>query len=137
MALRSFRLTIFCNLLQKMWQKSAKARKTLIRTTLIRLSRGWLAWAIALVWLGGLITMAPAQAAPYCRTTAEHTICVLSIKRSAKNYWEYRATVRVDGIQRPIELYNCRDRLRIQKDGIVVPFEAAGAGSVICQLFDR
>jgi hypothetical protein len=99
--------------------------------------RLWLAWAIGLFWLGGMAMMAPAQAAPYCRTTAEHTICVLSIKRSAKNYWEYRAAVSIDGVERPIERYNCRDRLRIQNDGIVKQFESAGAGSVICRLFDR
>lgn len=102
-----------------------------------------LVWAIGIIWLGimlgilGIIKMPPAQAVPYCRTTSQHTVCILSIKRSAKNYWEYRATTRVDGVERPMEIYNCRDRLRTQKDGTPIPFEPAGAGSVICQLFNR
>ncbi|WAL59684.1 hypothetical protein [Thermocoleostomius sinensis] len=107
--------------------------------------REWWIWAIGLLGLGviglsligSLMVISPAQAALYCRSTGEHTICILSIKRSAKNYWEYRASVRVDGVERPIELYNCRDRLRTQRDGTTLPFEPAGAGTVICHLFDR
>jgi hypothetical protein len=45
-----------------------------------------------------------------CRQYKHHEICVLSIKRSAKNYWEYLASVQVDGVKRPIERYDCRNR---------------------------
>ena len=78
----------------------------------------------------------PAQAA-FCRQSSDRLICIVSIQRSAKNYWEYRARVSVDGIKRPIEVYNCRDRIRIRKDGSVVPFESDGAGKLICRFFQN
>jgi hypothetical protein len=78
----------------------------------------------------------PAEAA-FCRQSSDRLICIVSIKRSAKNYWEYRASVSVDGIKRPIEVYNCRDRIRIRKDGAVVPFESDGAGELICHFFQK
>jgi hypothetical protein len=78
----------------------------------------------------------PAEAS-FCRNSSDRLICIVSIKRSAKNYWEYRASVSIDGIQRPIEVYNCRDRIRIRKDGSVVPFESDGAGELICRFFPK
>jgi hypothetical protein len=86
-----------------------------------------------LLWLAMPL---PAEAA-FCRHSKSHDICILDIKRSAKNYWEYRAAVKVDEVERPIEVYNCRDRTRTRQDGIVVPFEPNGAGEVICQLFKQ
>jgi CO dehydrogenase/acetyl-CoA synthase beta subunit len=76
----------------------------------------------------------PARAAT-CRQTAAHTVCILSIERSAKNYWEYRAAVKVDAETRPVEVYNCRERIRVKRDGSTRPFEPNGAGEVICTLF--
>ena len=76
----------------------------------------------------------PAEAS-FCRNFNDRSICILSIKRSAKNYWEYRASVSVNGVERPIEVYNCRDRVRIRKDGVVVPFEPDGPGQIICNFF--
>jgi len=78
----------------------------------------------------------PAEAS-FCRHSNEHSICILSIKRSAKNYWEYRAAVTVDGVERPIEVYNCRDRIRVRKDGTVVPFDPNSPGELICSFFQR
>ncbi|MBE9125384.1 hypothetical protein IQ257_02470 [Coleofasciculus sp. LEGE 07092] len=78
----------------------------------------------------------PAEAS-FCRNTKDHSICILSIKRSAKYYWEYRAVVSVDGIERPLEIYNCRSRLRVQKDGTAVPFEPNGTGELICNVLKR
>lgn len=78
----------------------------------------------------------PAEAS-VCRNSNDHSICILSIKRSAKNYWEYRAAVSVDGVERPIEIYNCRDLLRVRQDGTVVPFEPHGPGELICSFFQR
>ncbi|MBW4577740.1 MAG: hypothetical protein KME08_21120 [Aphanothece sp. CMT-3BRIN-NPC111] len=75
----------------------------------------------------------PAEAS-FCRNTNDHFICILSIKRSAKNYWEYRAAVSVDGVERPIEIYNCRDRLIVREDRSTVPFEPNGAGELICSV---
>jgi hypothetical protein len=78
----------------------------------------------------------PAEAS-FCRNSNNHSICILSIKRSAKNYWEYRAAVSVDGVERPIEVYNCRDRIRVRTDRTVVPFEPNSPGELICSFFQR
>jgi hypothetical protein len=49
-----------------------------------------------------------AEAQPLCRNMAEHQVCVESIKRSAKYYWEYRVVVSVDGETRSAKRYDCR-----------------------------
>lgn len=54
-----------------------------------------------------LAVILPAQAS-FCRNS-DRLICLLSIKPSAKNHWEYRAAVSIDQVTRPVELYNCRD----------------------------
>lgn len=93
---------------------------------------------IALVLFLTLSFAVPLPAfASSCRNYNDRSICILSIKRSAKNYWEYRAAVSVDGVERPIEIYNCRDRVRVRKDGTVVPFQPNGAGEFICNLINR
>lgn len=91
---------------------------------------------LLLLTLSLFAVVLPAEAS-FCRHSNDHLICILSIKRSAKNYWEYRATVNVDGVKRSIEVYNCRDRIRVRKDGTVVPFEPNGPGELICGFFQR
>ncbi|MBP0019213.1 MAG: hypothetical protein J7647_16885 [Cyanobacteria bacterium SBLK] len=78
----------------------------------------------------------PAHAA-FCSQQGDRQICIVQIKRSAKNYWEYRAKVKINGEVRPTEIYNCRDRLRIEKNGSVVPFLPQGAGEYICSFFQK
>jgi hypothetical protein len=92
-----------------------------------------IALVLILVFILSFTIALPAQAA-FCHTVNGHNICILSIKRSAKNYWEYRASVSVDGVAKPVEIYNCRDRLRIQKDGTAVPFITDGPGELICSM---
>ncbi len=65
-----------------------------------------------------------------------HQICILSIKRSAKNYWEYRATVSVDKVKRPTEVYNCRERVKVQEGVTILPFEQKDPGEMICSFFN-
>jgi hypothetical protein len=65
-----------------------------------------------------------------------HQICILSINRSAKNYWEYKAVVSVDGVKRPTEVYNCRERVKVQKGKAVLPFEQKDPGEMICSFFN-
>lgn len=79
----------------------------------------------------------PAKATSFCRNYRDRTICILSIKRSAKYYWQYLATVSIDGVNRDQEVYNCRDRLRIEKNGNVETFEPRGAGELICRFFEK
>ncbi|AFY45426.1 hypothetical protein [Nostoc sp. PCC 7107] len=75
--------------------------------------------------------------ASVCRNYDGRQICILSINRSAKNFWEYRAIVSVDGEKRPLELYNCRQKVRIQLDGTVIPFENQDPGQFICSFFKK
>ncbi|NEQ26850.1 MAG: hypothetical protein F6K28_49055 [Microcoleus sp. SIO2G3] len=92
-------------------------------------------FSIAIALLGWMNFAQPAAAAaPICRSLNGHNICILSIQRSAKYPWEYRAAIRIDAQTRPIEKYNCRDRLHTQQDGRSVPFEPQGAGELICRL---
>ncbi len=95
-------------------------------------------WVSILLWVvsGWIMITHPAHAA-ICRTVDHHRICILEIKRSAKYYWEYRASVSIDGDRTPIEIYNCRDRTKQQEDGSIVPFRENGAGPIICQLVHR
>ena len=51
----------------------------------------------------------PAEAS-VCRNYQGREICIVDIKRSAKNYWEYRVILSVGGVKQPLEVYNCRDR---------------------------
>ena len=81
-----------------------------------------------------LLAVLPVEAKSFCRPSGARSICILSIKRSAKNHWGYRAVVSVDGVARPLEVYNCRDRLRVRQDGKVVRFEPQGPGELICNL---
>jgi hypothetical protein len=76
----------------------------------------------------------PADAAS-CRTLNDHIICILDIQRSAKNYWQYRASISIDGIAKPAEFYNCRDRHIVRKDGTRIKFEPNGIGNFICRLY--
>ncbi|MDZ8188173.1 MAG: hypothetical protein RMX96_25380 [Nostoc sp. ChiSLP02] len=74
--------------------------------------------------------------ASLCRNYNDREICIVSISRSAKNYWEYRAAVSVDKVKTPIEVYNCRQRVKIQQNGTVVRFEPKSAGEMICSFFN-
>lgn len=76
----------------------------------------------------------PVQAAT-CRTVGEREICILSIKRSAKNYWEYRAKVQVDGEVKPIQIYDCRKKITVQDNKVLELFEQDGTAEVVCSFF--
>lgn len=98
-------------------------------------------WAVVIVLLAlpfaaWLINIAAAPASSdRCRTFNGHEVCISSIRRSAKSYWEYRTVVNIDGIKQPLELYNCRDRTRIlASDGTIIPFLTGKTGDWVCQL---
>ena len=80
--------------------------------------------------------IASPAAASVCRNYNNHQICILNIQRSAKNYWEYRAAVSIDGVKGDTEVYNCRDRVKVQKER-VVPFKSDDSGSIVCSFFQR
>ncbi|KOR37309.1 MULTISPECIES: hypothetical protein [Planktothricoides] len=92
--------------------------------------------AFVLIFLLSFSIAQPAAAA-FCRNYKGNSICILSIERSAKYYWEYRAAVKVNGATRPVEIYNCRDRTRTKADGKIVSFEKNGAGNLICTVLNQ
>lgn len=89
---------------------------------------------LSLILAGGLLSPA-AQAAPLCRTVAEHQVCVVKITRSAKYYWEYRAVVEVDAQRRPMGRYNCRTRTYTSHKGEQIANDVAT--QVICSFFKQ
>lgn len=87
------------------------------------------------VWLLLLLSLTlPVQAAT-CRTLNDQEICILTIKRSAKNYWEYRAKVQVDGEVKPMQVYDCRKKIAIQNNKVLELFEQDGTAEVVCSFF--
>ncbi|MBD2293777.1 hypothetical protein H6G06_09800 [Anabaena sphaerica FACHB-251] len=72
-----------------------------------------------------------------CRHYDIHEICILTIKRSAKKYWEYSASVSVDGVKIPVEIYNCRAKFKVNKDGTVSQFRENSPGEMICSFFKK
>ncbi|MEG4841210.1 hypothetical protein [Microcoleus sp. B9-D4] len=78
----------------------------------------------------------PADAS-VCRNDRGREICIVDIKRSAKNYWEYRVILSVDGVKKPLEVYNCRDRTTVKKDGTVLAFGQNNPGEIVCRFFNK
>ena len=76
-----------------------------------------------------------ADAAYICRNYEGHDICILKIKRSAKKYWEYQASVSIDGIKQPRSTYNCRGQFKVKKDTKIIPFSKDVSGKMLCSLF--
>ncbi len=80
--------------------------------------------------------VAPAEAAPiHCRTLKEQRVCIEWIKRSAKRYWEYEATVSIAGVAQARQIYDCRSRVIVDKDDTAFSFGRNDPGSVVCDLF--
>lgn len=72
-----------------------------------------------------------------CRARHAQEVCILQLKRSAKNYWEYRAKVSIDGEkQKNIEIYNCRDRTLTRKGKYPIPLSGS-PGELVCQTFQK
>jgi hypothetical protein len=91
---------------------------------------------ILLLLIFSLSVASPAWAM-VCRNYEGHQICILSIQRSAKKYWEYQAAVSVDGVKTPVETYNCRGRFKLQKDRSVIQFTENSPGEIICSFFKK
>jgi hypothetical protein len=94
---------------------------------------------IAILGLGGLgadrAEAAPVLGASSCRTFRGNEVCVLTQKRSAKRFWEYKAQVTVNGERQPLWVYNCRDRTKAERDGTVFEFDRDDPGDVICKVY--
>ncbi|MCC0176912.1 hypothetical protein I4641_07960 [Waterburya agarophytonicola K14] len=94
----------------------------------------FLALLLIIFWLG----FTPVAQADMCRDRFDGRVCILKLKRSAKNYWEYRAKVSIDGKkQKNIEIYNCRDRTLTRKGKYPIPFKPDSPGELVCKTFQR
>ena len=67
--------------------------------------------ALAAPLIGAVSLPARADDSLLCRPAENHQVCIVSIKRSAKNFWEYRVQLKIDGQIRPKERYDCRRSL--------------------------
>lgn len=106
---------------------------------MVSVIRSAIALTIALTAACGMMLVAAGRPAiaETCRTVGEHRICLVSVKRSAKNYWEYRAVVEIDGDRRPLEVYDCQRQRRTTAEGKRIPFADGGPGELICRLLYR
>jgi hypothetical protein len=103
-----------------------------------------LMWSLGIIlWVtiavGVQLPIAPiAQAAPLtCRPYHDREVCIDRIKRSAKNYWEYRVNLTIDGQKQPEDLLDCRHYQRIDRDGFIEPFSAHDVGRFVCRYFNH
>lgn len=87
------------------------------------------------LWLLLLLCITFPAHADRCRTIDHQEICIVSIKRSAKNYWEYRAIVKVDGEVKPLQIYDCRSKTAIQENKVLEIFEQDGTAEAVCSFF--
>ena len=80
----------------------------------------------------------PIADATMCSDRFGREVCILKLKRSAKNYWEYRATVSLDGEkQRDKEIYNCRGRTLTRRGKFPIPFKENSPGELVCKTFQK
>lgn len=94
-------------------------------------------WLVILLLLLFSFSVTSPAWAMVCRNYEDHQICILSIKRSAKKYWEYQAAASVDGVKTPVEVYNCRGRFKLQRDRTVIQFTQNSPGEMICSFFKK
>lgn len=68
---------------------------------------------ISMMILMGLISLFPSVPVygMTCRTYGTEEICLVSIKRSAKYHWEYRAVLQINGQKQAQKLFDCRHNL--------------------------
>jgi hypothetical protein len=99
-----------------------------LSTKFIKLIAIWIS-----IWF---VLVAPARA-DFCRQVAGQRICIIKIDRSAKNYWQYRAIVSIDGVEKPAASYDCRDRSIVEADGNTSLFRSRPDGVVVCSLYRR
>ena len=92
-----------------------------------------LVWVVLI--MGLTIAPRPSQAADICRTIDQRTVCIVTIKRSAKNFWEYNAAVSINGKRGPKEPYDCRSKIKTNPDGSISRFGKNSIGSLVCRAY--
>lgn len=99
----------------------------------------WMITALlfALVWTTGMTL--PAVAAQ-CQTVASQEVCILNLRRSAKNYWEYWAQLSINGVKQPERVYDCRVFAKVRSRNVppeltAETVKAESIGSLVCRLY--
>lgn len=110
---------------------------TMFLAQIFRLGFGIVFWVTII--FGWQTPIAPiANAAPLtCRLYDDHDVCIDRIKRSAKNYWEYRVSLTIDGQKQPEDVLDCRHYQRIDRDGFIDPFKPNDVGRFVCRYFNH
>lgn len=65
---------------------------------------------VAVLACGLVFSTAGKAIAQQCRTVGTQQICLISVKRSAKYYWQYRAVLKINGKRQPTEKFDCHPR---------------------------
>jgi len=101
----------------------------------------WAIWGFGIVialclWLA-ISPDVSSSSALTCRDYEGREVCINRIKRSARNYWEYRVDLTIDGQRQSSDLLDCRNHQRIDRDGFIEPFAPDDVGWFVCQYFNR
>ncbi len=80
---------------------------------------------------GTLVWDTEALASILCRSVEGHQVCLETIKRSAKYFWEYRVVVTVDGNRQPSKRYDCRQPQALS-DETAPPLAESHIQQLIC-----
>ncbi len=104
-----------------------------LKKSLARFLVGVIKFLTSLLILVFLVAL-PAQAS-FCKSIDTQKVCIVSIERSAKNYWEYQVQLSVDRIVQPRTVYNCQKELWLQPNGQWQKFSDSSVHAVACNLF--
>ncbi|MGD1902683.1 MAG: hypothetical protein ACFB9N_10640 [Geitlerinemataceae cyanobacterium] len=119
-------------------EKIAEAEK---RAEVERSRPWWAIWGFGIVialclWLA-VSPDVTGRTALVCREYEGREVCINRIKRSARNYWEYRVDLTVEGQRQPTDLLDCRNQQRFDSDGFIEPFAPDDVGQFVCEYFNR
>jgi hypothetical protein len=70
-----------------------------------------------------------------CRSLNGELVCIQSLQRSAKKYWEYRVQLKINGLSQPVEIYDCRNQRRRSTQGQWQDFSHPKIDAFACSLF--
>jgi hypothetical protein len=90
---------------------------------------------ILIIGLCFIILIPAGNAVSRCKTISGSEVCIAEIKRSAKNYWEYRLKLQVKNQGKVTLTYDCRDRRLIKSSPKNQAFDYQLIGHWICDLF--
>lgn len=82
-----------------------------------------------------ILAITPLAHAENCFQVEGHTLCIVSLQRSAKRYWEYWVRVSIDH-ERPIKVaINCRGTNPAPTDGASLLLQSDDLIDEVCQLY--